>query len=68
MTERFYEFLKSTAAADMAMLQMFIFALVAVITFPVLDWTPAWMRRTAQVIYLVAMLIVFLFTVYFGNM
>ncbi len=44
------------------LVQMFLFALVAVIAYPVLDWTPAFIRRPAKYIYLALMLAAFIFT------
>lgn len=39
--------------------RLFLFALFAVLAYPVLGWTPEWMRAPAQRIYLVLLLILF---------
>ena len=67
MTERYDLLISSIAATNLFMVQMFLFALVAVIAYPVLDWTPTWIRRPAKYLYLAFMLAAFLATVYFGS-
>jgi hypothetical protein len=62
MTDRYDLLLASIAASNKFMVQMFIFALLAVIAYPVLNWTPVWMRRPAKYIYLALMLAAFILT------
>jgi hypothetical protein len=47
--------------------RIFLFTLLAVIAYPVLGWTPAWMRKPAQVIYLALMLILFVSVLFLGS-
>lgn len=45
---------------------MFLFALAAVTAWPVLEWTPHWMRRPAKVLYLASLLGMFIFVTVFS--
>jgi hypothetical protein len=68
MTNRYAELINSINATDTFIVKMFLFALFAVLAYPVLSWTPAIMRRPAQAIYLALMLAAFIFvTVYSGQ-
>jgi hypothetical protein len=62
MTNRYDLLISSIAASNQFMVQMALFALVAVITYPVLEWMPAWVRRPAKYLYLVFMLAAFILT------
>lgn len=53
--------------ANLLIVRLFLFALGAVTAYPVLGWTPAWMRKPAQVIYLVLMLILFVSVLILGS-
>lgn len=65
MTPRYELLITSIANADLFIVRMFLFAIAVVITYPVLNWTPAWMRRPAKYFYLASLLIMFIFvTVY----
>lgn len=45
--------------------QMFLFALLAVIAYPALNWLPLWLARPAKHLYLIALLAMYIFvTVY----
>ncbi len=66
MTPRYEMLINAIAASDLFIVRMFLFALVMVIAYPVLDWTPAWMRRPAQGIYLASLLAMFIFTTVFS--
>ena len=67
MTNRYEMLINSIHATDVFIVQMFLFALCAVIAVPVLQWTPAWMRKPAQAIYAITVLALFIFaTVYSG--
>jgi hypothetical protein len=66
MTNRYDLLINSIATANTSIVQMFLFALIAVIAYPVLEWTPAWMRRPAKALYLVALLCMFLTTVFYS--
>lgn len=48
-------------------IRIFLFTLLAVIAYPVLNWTPAWMRKAAQIIYLAFMLILFATVLFIGS-
>ena len=60
MTDCYYVLLASIQATDDFILKMFLYSLAAVSAYPVLGWTPAWMRRPAQTIYLAVGLIGFI--------
>lgn len=65
MTPRYEMLINAIANTDLFIVRMFLFAIAVVITYPVLSWTPTWMRRPAQVIYLASLLVMFIFvTVY----
>jgi hypothetical protein len=65
VTDRYLLLINSIQATNLFIVQMFLFAIFAVIAYPVLAWTPAWMRRPAQALYLASMLAAFIFvTVY----
>ncbi len=66
MTPRYEMLINAIAASDLFIVRMFLFALVMVIAYPVLDWTPAWMRRPAQGIYLASLLAMFIFVTVFS--
>jgi hypothetical protein len=67
MTERFDLYMNALHQTDIFLVRMFLFALAAVAAYPVLGWLPAWMRRPAQMFYLVLMLVIFLTTVYLSS-
>jgi hypothetical protein len=65
MTNRYDLLIAALNSTDASIVKMFWYALVAVIAYAVLAWTPAWLRRPAQSIYLAMGLIAFVFiTVY----
>lgn len=66
MTPRYEMLINAIAASDLFIVRMFLFALVTVIAYPVLDWTPAWMRRPAKVLYLAVLLAMFIFVTVFS--
>ena len=69
MTERFTLLLQDIQTTNLFLTRVFLFALFALIAYPVLNWTPAWMRRPAQVIYLATLLAAYvLTTVYFSGL
>lgn len=47
--------------------RLFLFTLLAVIAYPVLGWTPEWMRAPAQKIYLALMLVIFATVLFLGS-
>lgn len=59
---RYELFINAMSQTNNFMVQMFLFALLAVIAYPVLDWTPALIRRPAKYIYLAFLLVAFIFT------
>ena len=61
MTDRYDLLVNSIHASDLFITHMFLFALAAVIAYPVLGWTPAWMRTWSQRVYLACMLLAFIF-------
>lgn len=65
MTPRYELLINAIDASNLFIVRMFLFALLAVAAYPVLNWTPAWMRRPAQGFYLACLLAMFIFvTVY----
>jgi hypothetical protein len=62
MTNRYDLLINSINATDNFLVKIFLFALVAVLAYPTLEWTPAFMRRPAKYIYLAFMLLAFVFT------
>jgi hypothetical protein len=65
MTDRYDLLINSIHATDLFITQMFLFSLIALLAYQVLEWTPPWMRRPARWLYLTAMLAAFIFvTVY----
>ena len=65
MTPRYQLLINAIHDTDIFIVRMFLFAMLAVLAYPVLQWTPAWMRRPATYFYLASLLIMFLFvTVY----
>lgn len=65
MTHRYDLLLESITATNTMIFNMFLFALGLVIAYRALEWTPAWMRRPAQALYLASVLVMFLYvTVY----
>jgi hypothetical protein len=67
MTARYDLLINSINASDKFMVNMFLFALTAVIAYPVLEWTPVWMRRPAKYLYLTFMLAAFIFTTVYSS-
>jgi len=65
MTERFDLYLTALDQTNTFLMQMFIFALLIIAAYKSLEWSPAWLIRPAQYLYLAALLIVFLFTTVF---
>jgi hypothetical protein len=41
---------------------MFFYAAAMVTAYPILEWTPTWMRRPAKVLYIVTLLALFVLT------
>jgi hypothetical protein len=65
MTDRYILLINSIHSTDLFITQMFLFAIFAVLAYPVLGWTAPWLRRPAQMTYLTVMLAAFVFvTVY----
>jgi hypothetical protein len=65
MTNRYDLLINAIAETDIFIVRMFLFALAVVLAYPILNWTPAWMRRPAKVLYLATLLAMFIFvTVY----
>jgi hypothetical protein len=65
MTDRFDLLTNAINETNIFLVKMFFFALFSVTAYPVLEWTPAWMRRPAKYSYLTVMLVAFIFaTVY----
>jgi hypothetical protein len=63
-----YELLiNSISQANILTVRLFLFALFAVIAYPVLGWTPAWMRRPAQYTYLASVLLIFATVLFLGS-
>ncbi len=63
-----YELLiKGIQDTDLFIVRLFLFALLAVIAYPVLGWTPAWMRRPAQLTYLATVLVLFVTVLFLGS-
>ena len=60
MTNRYDLLISAIGNSDLLIIRMFLFASVVVLAFPVLDWTPAWMRRPARYLYLASLLILFI--------
>ena len=52
MTNRYAELINAIHATDTFIVQIFLFALALIIAYPILDWTPVWMRRPAKYLYL----------------
>lgn len=52
---------------DVFIVRLFLFAFFAVIAYPVLGWTPAWMRKPAQIAYLAFALILFVSVLILGS-
>jgi hypothetical protein len=67
MTDRFDLFISATQQNNLIIVRMFLFAIAAVIAYPVLGWLPAWMRRPARMFYLALALVIFLATVYLSS-
>jgi len=68
MTQRYNELLNAINATDEFIVKIFLFALLIVVSYPVLNWCPAWMRRPAQSALLLFILGAFVFTtVYSGG-
>lgn len=67
MTSRYDVLIASIAASNLFIVQMFLIAFAAVIAYPILAWTPAWMRRHAEHIYLASLLGLFFATVFLGG-
>lgn len=65
MTHRYELLINSIHASDTFIVQMFLFALLAIVAYKSLDWTPAMLRRPSQWLYLATALGLFiLVTVY----
>ncbi len=65
MTNRYELLINAINQSDSFLVKMFLFALIAVLAYPVLDWTPAFIRRPMRYGYLVFALAAFIFaTVY----
>lgn len=64
-----YELLiQSIHDSNLFVVNLFLFTIFAVLAYPVLGWTPPFLRRPLQGFYLALVLIGFLFvTVYFGQ-
>jgi hypothetical protein len=52
---------------NLFIVRIFLFTLFAVLAYPVLGWTPVWMRRAAQTIYLAFALILFATVLFLGS-
>lgn len=69
MTNRYELLITSIASSDRFLVQMFLFALIAVVAYRVLEWTPVFVRRFFQYVYLILGLACFIFvTVYSWQM
>lgn len=65
MTNRYELLLGAIADTDRFLVQMFLFALVAIIAYRTLEWTPLFIRRPVKYLYLLMGLACFIFaTVY----
>lgn len=67
MTSRYDLLIESISASNLFIVQMFLFAFAAVIAYPILGWTPAWMQKPARYLYLATLLGGFFVTVFFGG-
>lgn len=61
MTNRYELLINAIDDTNLFLVRMFLFALAVVIAYPVLNWTPVWMRRFAKHLYLGALLAMFVF-------
>ena len=69
MSGRYDLFVAALAESNHIIVQMFLYTLLGVVAYPVIEWTPAWMRRPLRYAYLAAMLIAFVFVpVYSGSL
>jgi hypothetical protein len=68
MTNRYDLLINSINATDKFIVQMFLFAVIALIAYRVLQWVPARARILCGNLYLAVMLALFIFTtVYSGG-
>ncbi len=66
MTPRYELLIDAINNSNDFITRMFLFALAAVIAWPVLEWTPNWMRRPAKYLYLASLLCMFIFVTVFS--
>ena len=66
MTDRYDLLIASIQASDLLITRTFLYALFAVIAYPILDWTPHWLRRPARYLYLGSLLAAFIFITVFS--
>ncbi len=62
MTNRYDLLINSIHASDAIITNLFLFALLAVVAYASLGWTPAMLRRPAQWLYMACALVLFLIT------
>lgn len=63
MTHRYDLLINSIHASDTFIVQMFLFAVLVVVAYASLGWTPAMMRRPSQWLYMAFALVMFVFTI-----
>lgn len=66
MTDRYALLIASIHASDLLITRSFLYAFFAVIAYPILNWTPGWMRRPMQYLYLGSLLAAFIFITVFS--
>lgn len=67
MSDRYDLFVAALAESNRIIVQMFLYALFAVVAYPIIQWTPAWMRRPLEYAYLAALLFAFLLVTVFSS-
>jgi drug/metabolite transporter (DMT)-like permease len=66
MTTRYELLINAINNSNDFITRMFLFALAAVLAWPVLEWTPHWMRRPVKYLYLASLLGMFIFATVFS--
>jgi hypothetical protein len=67
MTSRYDLLIDAIRTTNLSVVRMFLFALIAVLAYASLAWTPAWMRRPAQVAFKALALIGFVFVIIYSG-
>lgn len=63
-----YELLiRSIQDTDDYIVKLFLFSILTVLAYPVLGWTPSWIRKPAQLTYLATALILFMAVLILGS-